>query len=205
MIEVEMPPTYRRYFEELEDKLIQLYEVAGKARAKGLDATLEPEPEITADIAERVEKLIGPQGITQRMRELEDMDRREMSFKIAQEIALGRYGSMEKERAAEQAIRTGLAIMTEGVTIAPIQGIPEIKIKQNPDRTDYLSLYFAGPIRPAGGTAQALTLVIADVVRKALGLDRYQPSEDAVNRFIEEVRIYERSVRRFQYLSLIHI
>ena len=55
-----MPPTYRRYFEELEDKLIQLYEVAKKARAKGLDATLEPEPEITADIAERVEKLIGP-------------------------------------------------------------------------------------------------------------------------------------------------
>lgn len=199
MIEAEMPPTYRRYFEELEDKLNQLYEVARKARAKGLDATLEPEPEITTDIAERVEKLIGPKGITQRMRELENMDRREMSFKIAQEIALGRYGSMEKEHAADQAIRTGLAIMTEGVTIAPIQGIPEIKIKQNPDRTDYLSLYFAGPIRPAGGTAQALTLVIADVVRKALGLDRYQPSEDAVNRFIEEVRIYERRVRRFQY------
>jgi DNA polymerase II large subunit len=199
LIEVEMPPTYKRYFMELEDKLKQLYEVAEKARAKGMDTTLEPEPEITTDIAERVEKLIGPKGITQRMRELEDMDRREMSFKIAQEIALGRYGSMEKERAAEQAIRTGLAIMTEGVTIAPIQGIPEIKIKQNPDRTEYLSLYFAGPIRPAGGTAQALTLVIADVVRKTLGLDRYQPSEDAVNRFIEEVRIYERSVRRFQY------
>ena len=96
MIEVEMPPAYTRYFTELEDKLNQLYEVAGKARARGLDATLEPEPEVTTDIAERIEKLIGPKGITQRMRELEGMDRREMSFKIAQEIALGRYGSMEK-------------------------------------------------------------------------------------------------------------
>jgi DNA polymerase II large subunit len=133
------------------------------------------------------------------MRELEGMDRREMSFKIAQEISLGRFGIMDKEKAADQAIRTALAIITEGVTIAPIQGIPNIKIKQNPDRTQFLSIYFAGPIRPAGGTAQALTLVIADVVRRTLNLDKWQPSEDTVNRFIEEVKVYERNVRRFQY------
>jgi len=199
LIDVQMPPAYKTYFKELEDKLNSLYRVAEEARAKGLDADLKPEPAITTDIADRIEKLIGPPGITQRMRELEGMDRQEMSFKIAQEITLGRFGSMERERAADQAIRTALAIMTEGVTIAPIEGIPKIVIKQNPDRTEYLSIYFAGPIRPAGGTAQALTLVIADVVRRSLGLEKYQPSEDAVNRFIEEVRIYERSVRRFQY------
>ncbi|MCW4048583.1 MAG: DNA polymerase II large subunit [Candidatus Bathyarchaeota archaeon] len=199
MIDVKMPPLYKQYFTELEDKLNKLYKVAEEARDKGFDASLEVEAKITVDIAERIEKLIGPKGITERMRELEDMDRNEMSFKIAQEIALGRFGVMDKEAAADQAIRTALAIMTEGVTIAPIQGIPDIKIKRNPDRTEFLSVYLAGPIRPAGGTAQALTLVIADVVRKALQLDKYQPSEDAVNRFIEEVGIYERSVRRFQY------
>lgn len=199
MIDVEMPPAYKRYFTELEDKLNELYEIARIARAKGLDTSLEPDSKITTDIAERIEKLIGPKGITERMRELEGMDRREMSFQIAREITLGRFGAMEKEQAADQAIRTSLAIMTEGVTIAPIQGIPKIKIKQNPDRTEFLSLYFAGPIRPAGGTAQALTLVIADVVRRTLQLDKWQPSEDTVNRFIEEVRLYERTVRRFQY------
>ena len=199
MIDVEMPPSYEKYFTELENKLNKLYKLASEARAEGLDASLEVDSKITVDIAERIEKLIGPPGITQRMRELEDMDRREMSFKIAQEIALGRFGVMEKEKAADQAIRTALAIMTEGVTIAPIQGIPEIKIKQNPDRTQFLSVYFAGPIRPAGGTAQAMTLVIADVVRKTLNLEKWQPSEDTVNRFIEEVSIYIRSVRRFQY------
>lgn len=199
MIDVEMPPHYKEYFTELEAKLNKLYKVAEEARAKGLDASLEVDAKITTDIAERIEKLIGPEGITERMRELANLDRREMSFKIAQEIALGRFGVLEKEKAADQAIRTALAIMTEGVTIAPIEGIPEIKIKQNPDRTQFLSVYLAGPIRPAGGTAQALTLVIADVVRRALNLDKWQPSEDAVNRFIEEVRIYERNVRRFQY------
>ncbi|TFH13848.1 DNA polymerase II large subunit, partial [Candidatus Bathyarchaeota archaeon] len=199
MIDVEMPPHYEKYFTELENKLNKLYKIATEARAKGLDASLEVDAKITIDIAERIEKLIGPPGITQRMRELEDMDRREMSFKIAQEIALGRFGVLEKEAAADQAIRTALAIMTEGVTIAPIQGIPEIKIKQNPDRTQFLSVYFAGPIRPAGGTAQAMTLVIADVVRRTLNLEKWQPSEAAVNRFIEEVGVYTRNVRRFQY------
>jgi len=194
-----MSPEYQQYFSELQGKLERLYEVARRAKEKGLDPALVPEPEITHDIAERIEKLIGPPGIGERMRELEAMDRREMAFKVAEEIVYGRFGKFDREKAADQAIRTALAIMTEGVTIAPIQGIPEIKIKQNPDRSQYLAVYFAGPIRPAGGTAQALTLVVADFVRRRLGLDRFQPSEEAVKRFMEEVRLYERYVRRFQY------
>ncbi len=194
-----MTPEYRAYFEELEAKLAALYEVAARAKSKGLDASTEPEPQITRDIAERVEKMLGPPGLTARMRELEGMDRREMAFKIAEEVTLGRFGVFEREKAADQAIRTALAIMTEGVTVAPLEGLPKIVIKANPDRPQYLSLYFAGPIRPAGGTAQAMTLVVADYVRTRLGLDRYQPSEQQVQRFIEEVRLYERTVRRFQY------
>ncbi len=191
--------SYGNYFNELEKKLLIQYDLSKAARKKGIDPTLKPEPEVTKDIPERIEKLIGPPGISKRMRELEAMERQEMAFKIAEEIALGKFGSFERKLAAEQAIRTGLGILTEGVTIAPIQGIPEIQIKQNPDRSKYLSIYFAGPIRPAGGTAQALTLVLADHVRKILNLDRFQPSEDQIGRFIEEVRLYERRVRRFQY------
>ena len=199
MSQLRMTPEYRAYFDELEGKLAKLYETAGEAKKKGLDASTEPEPQITRDIAERVEKMLGPPGLTARMRELEGMDRREMAFKIAEEITLGRFGSFEREKAADQSIRTALAIMTEGVTVAPIEGLPKIVIKQNPDRTQYLSLYFAGPIRPAGGTAQAMTLVVADHVRRRLGLEKFQPSEKQVQRFIEEVRLYERTVRRFQY------
>ena len=194
-----MSKEYEEYFKSLEDGVNDLYDVARRARAKGLDPVMEPEPQITQDIAERIEKLIGPPGITERRRELGDMNRRMMAFKVAEDIALGRFGHQDKQAAADQAVRTALAIMTEGVTVAPIQGIPEIKIKSNPDRSQYLAVYFAGPIRPAGGTAQALTLVVADFVRRRLGLARFQPSNEAVGRFIEEVRLYESSVRRFQY------
>lgn len=194
-----MSTEYQGYFSGLQENLNRLYEVARRARDRGLDPVLNPEPKITHDIAERVEQLIGPPGIVDRMRELGTMNRREMAFKVAEEIVHGRFGKFDREKAADQAVRTALAIMTEGVTIAPLQGIPEIKIKQNPNRSQYLAVYFAGPIRPAGGTAQALTLVVADFARRRLGLDRYQPSEEAVKRFVEEVRLYERRVRRFQY------
>mgnify|MGYP000058810127 FL=1 len=200
MTKPEVSPEYSRYFSELQSRLAALFEVARRARAKGLDPTPEPEPRVAHDIAERVELLVGPPGVAARIRELaEEMDRREMAFKIAEEIIYGRFGHFEPERAADQAVRTALAILTEGITIAPIQGVTQVKIKKNSDGTRYLAIYFAGPIRPAGGTAQALTLIVGDFVRRKLGLDRYKPSERAVRRFIEEVRLYERRVRRFQY------
>jgi len=139
-----MSEEYREYFKSLADGLDELYEVAKIARRKGLDPSIDPEPQITHDIAERIEKLIGPPGITERMRELQGIDRRGMAFKIAEEIVVGGFGMMETEDAADQAIRTALAIMTEGVTIAPIQGIPDIKVKENIDKSQYLAIYFAG-------------------------------------------------------------
>jgi DNA polymerase II large subunit len=199
MSQLKMTPAYRAYFDGLEAELTKQYKIAERARSKGFDASIEVESKITHDIAERVEKMLGPSGISQRMHELEHMDRRDIAFKVVEEICLGRFGAMEKERAADQAIRTALAILTEAVTIAPLEGIPKVVIKQNPDKTKFLSVYFAGPIRPAGGTAQALTLVVADVARKTLGLDKWQPNEQVVQRFVEEVRLYERTVRRFQY------
>ena len=194
-----MSKEYKAYFQSLQAGVAQQYKIATEARAKGLDPVLEVESKKTNDIAERIESMIGPPGVGDRMRELGSMDRREMGFKIAEEIALGRFGSHDRLENADKAIRAALAIITEGVTVAPIQGIPEIKIKKNSDGTEYLSVYLAGPIRPAGGTAQALTLVVADHVRRKLGLSPYKATEEQVGRMIEEVRLYEDKVRRFQY------
>ena len=191
---------YKQYFMQMEKQLEKLYAVAKQARIKGLDPNLEPEPRIAKDLAERVEGLVGPKGIAERIQELSGtMSQEMMSFKIAQETMYGKFGHMDENQAAEQAIRTSLAILTEGITAAPLQGISSVKIKQNFDRTKYLAIYFAGPIRSAGGTEQALILVISDFVRRILGLDKYKPTEYEIKRFIEEIRIYERDVSRFQY------
>ena len=195
-----MSETYRRYVENLENGLAQLYAISDKAREKGLDPSLSTECKIARDLADLVEELVGPKGVAESIRQLSTkLPREGLTFKIAEEIVYGKFGHMEAEPSAEQAIRTGLAILTEGVTAAPLQGVAKVRIKTNRDRTRYLAIYFAGPIRSAGGTDQALTLVVGDFVRRLLGLDRYKPTEEEMSRFIEEVRLYERSVGRFQY------
>lgn len=187
------------YFQLLKSQFDQVYELARQARAKGLDPSCEPESLVTRDVAERVEKAVGPAGIAGRIRELALLMQRELvALKIAEEISLGGYG-VEGERAAEQAVRTASAILDEGVTAAPIEGISSVRIKQNQDGSKYLAVYFAGPIRSAGGTDMALILVIADFVRHQLGLGRYKATELEAKRFVEELRLYEREVARFQF------
>lgn len=187
------------YLSKLKDQFDGIYFVARSARSKGFDPALEPESIVTVDVAERVEKAVGPAGVAHRIRELSlEIPREEVALKVAEEVSLGEFGSAGQE-APEQAIRTALAILDEGVTAAPIQGVSAVRVKTNPDRTRYLALYFAGPIRSAGGTEMGLILVVADYVRRLLGLDRYKATEVEARRFVEELRLYEREVARFQY------
>ncbi|MCW4010825.1 MAG: DNA polymerase II large subunit [Candidatus Bathyarchaeota archaeon] len=195
-----MSAAYRSYVDSMGSELSRLYAISESARQKGLDPALKVESIIAQDIADLVQGLVGPKGVAASIRELSTkIGREEIAFKIAEQIVTGKFGEMEPEKAAEQAIRTALAIFTEGLTAAPIQGVAQVKIKANLDRSRYLAIYFAGPIRSAGGTDQALTLVVGDFVRRLLDLDRYKPTPEEVARFIEELRSYERSVGRFQY------
>jgi len=199
-LNAEMSDEYQRYLTSLGERLHDIYEIARKARKKGLDPTLTPEIEVAKDLAELVEGLAGPLGVADSIRDLSNrLSREDLAFKVAEQIVYGKYGHMDARRASEQAVRTALAILTEGITAAPLQGVARVAIKYNPDRTKYLAIYFAGPIRSAGGTEQALTLVIGDFVRRLLGLDSYKPTDEEVGRFVEEVRLFERSVGRFQY------
>jgi len=189
-----------RYLHQIENELNDLYELANKARMKGIDPFPAPEIHIAKDLAEMVEGLVGPPNVAERIRELSTkMDKYEMAFVVSEDIVHARFGHTNAEDAAQQAIKTALAIMAGGITAAPIQGIARVNIKRNTNQSSYLSIYFAGPIRSAGGTEQALILIIGDHIRRRLGLDRYKPTENEIHRFIEEIRLYEREVSRFQY------
>jgi len=191
------------YFNELERETERLYEIARKARSRGLDVSTTPEIPLAKDLAERVEGLVGPEGIARRIKELEaDRGREEVAFQIAAEIASQAVPDddpEEREKLADQALRTALAILTEGVVAAPLEGIARVRIKENFDKSRYLAVYFAGPIRSAGGTAAALSVLIADYIRLAVGLDRYKPVEREIERYVEEVELYESEVTNLQY------
>ena len=194
------------YFDRLEKETNHLYEIANKARSKGLDVETETEVPLAKDLAERVEGLVGPEGVAKRIKELEkDMDRESVAFEIAAEIADGTFpltgekANWNEEQRCDQGLRTALAILTEGVVAAPLEGISDVKIKNNFDGTKYIGVYFAGPIRSAGGTAAALAVLLGDKIRQAIGIDEFKPIDDEIERYVEEVELYESEVTNLQY------
>jgi DNA polymerase II large subunit len=149
-LDLEMSEAYRQYSESQEEKLGLLYATSEKARERGVDPALRTECRLAKDLADLVEGLVGPPAVAASIRQLSTkLPREELAFKIAEEIIYGKFGHMEPEDAANQAIRTALAIFTEGLTAAPLQGVAKVAIKVNHDRTRYLAIYFAGPIRAA--------------------------------------------------------
>jgi DNA polymerase II large subunit len=186
----------------LREEVQRIAEIAEAARKKGLDPTTEVEIRPADDVAGRVEGLVGPPGVAEKIRQLSETEpAHTVAFEVARElIQRAQAAGGDLEKTAEQAIRTALAILTEGITAGPIEGIATVKIKTNVDGSRYLAVYFAGPIRAAGGTEAAQTVIVADAVRQQLDLDSYKPSSENVERYVEEVDLYNR-VSHLQYPS----
>lgn len=196
-----IPAHYLDYQNRIQSEIALQYDLANKAKSCGFDPSRTIESPLAVDLPDRVAKLLEV-PVAERLRELLKISRTEIAaLTLASEIASGKYDLPQGQTRAEAAVRIGLAIVTDGVTVAPIQGVSAVRIKQNQSGSQYLSIEFAGPIRSAGGTESAFTIVIADQVRKVLGLDKYNAMayDDEVGRFLEELRVYERDVGNFQY------
>ena len=193
--------TMLAYFNTLELELNRAIELANRARANGADPTPASEIPIAKDLADRVEKLLNIEGVAKKLRELETtMSREEAALQVAISVAKGEIKHFDSNRdAIEAAVRVAMAVLTEGVVAAPIEGIAKIDLAKNDDGTDYIRIYYAGPIRSAGGTAQALSVLAADYVRANLGIARFVPRPEEVERYVEEITAYRR-VANLQYL-----
>ncbi len=189
-------PEMKKYHHTLKLQVKEALVIASDAKSKGFDPKKEVEIYIAQDVASRTEGLVGPPGIAKRLKELEDdYNKDQIVVKIAQEIARGEFsnGDMQTvEELADQALRTALSYQTEGITAAPIEGISKVRLKPNQDGNEYLAVYYAGPIRSAGGTAQGVSVIIADIIRETLELARYEATPNEVERMLEEVRLYNK-------------
>lgn len=200
---IPMPSNYLDYYSKISEQVYQIFGKAAEAKSTLVDSSGIVEPKIAFDLADRVAKMHDI-DIAEPLRELLKTKGKEIAaLELSKSIALGQYLPEDTtlEQRLDNAVRVGLAIVTEGVTIAPLQGISSVTIKKNKDGTDYLSVSIAGPMRSAGGTESAVTMLIADHVRQTVGLAKYQANafDDETGRFVEELRIYERDVGSFQY------
>ncbi|MFB6110778.1 MAG: DNA-directed DNA polymerase II large subunit [Halodesulfurarchaeum sp.] len=182
-----------RYFEELESRLDRAIEIADTARERGEDPEPEVEIPVATDMADRVENILGIDGVAERVRELEDEYSRERAaLMLVEDFVEGTVGDYEtRQGKIEGAVRTAVALLTEGVVAAPIEGIDQVRLRQNDDGSEFVSVAYAGPIRSAGGTAQALSVLVADYARSLLGIEAFQPREAEVERYAEEVALYD--------------
>jgi DNA polymerase II large subunit len=183
-----------RYFERLETELDSAMAVAERARERGGDPKPEVEIPTARDMADRVENILGIDGVAERVRELEgEMSREEAALELVDDFVEGTVGDYDtREGKVEGAVRTAVALLTEGVVAAPIEGIDRVELLENDDGTEFINVYYAGPIRSAGGTAQALSVLVADYARALLGIEQYEAREEEIGRYAEEIDLYDK-------------
>lgn len=210
---VEASEEMEAYFKDLEDNTYKCLEIAQNARKKGYDPVDFVEIKLAKNMAERVVGLIStvapqlaetPKPV-ERIQELEDKygagDWR-VGMVIAHEIALEKFCKFKsKLEAIEVGIRMGFAYVTVGVVSSPLEGFTYLKAKKRRDNgKEYLCINFSGPIRNAGGTAAAVSVLITDYVRKKMGYAEYDPDEKEIKRFTTEVYDYHDRVTNLQYV-----
>jgi DNA polymerase II large subunit len=197
---MQLSPSMQEYFLALNQELERAMAVAQKARSRGIDPRNEVEVPLANDLADRVEALLNIPGLSAAIRERETALSREEVALVISEVFIDRhFGEETREQILDHAIRTAMAVLTEGVVAAPTEGIAKVGIGKNDDGSEYLKIYYAGPIRSAGGTAQALSVLAGDFVRRSLGIGPYRPRQDEIERYIEEIRAYN-TRHNLQYL-----
>ncbi|MFP4402976.1 MAG: DNA polymerase II large subunit [Candidatus Woesearchaeota archaeon] len=200
----------KKYFLKIEKDVLHAYDVSTSAKSLGFDPENSVDIKIAKNMAERVEglisavapKLVGS-GMAKRIIELEEeyspLDWR-VALIIGKEVAMEKFCKFDnKKLALEIGIRVGFAYHTSGIVAAPLEGFIELKIKKRKDGKEYLCPCYAGPIRGAGGTAAAFSLILCDYVRVMLGYDKWDPTNEEISRIKTEIVDYHERVTNLQY------
>ncbi|MBP7708463.1 DNA polymerase II large subunit [Candidatus Pacearchaeota archaeon] len=202
-----------KYFNEIVSQVRKEYAVAEEARKQGKDPVNKVEIPLAMSLAEKCVGLISTvypqmgdevgQKISQRILDLEkeygQLDAG-VPLKIAEEVAKEKFCKFESLlQAIDAGIRVGFAYMTLGVVSSPIEGFTGITLKKTSDGKEFFAINYSGPVRSAGGTGAAFSLVIADYLRELFGYAKYDPTEQEVRRFVTEITDYHERINNLQY------
>ncbi len=200
----------QKYFESIQKQVDECYSIANSARKQGYDPEDRADVRLAKNMAERVEGLVSSvapallgTGFTKRIVELEKtyspLDWR-VALKLAEEVAKEKFCRFkDKREAMEVGIRAGFTYHTGGIVSAPLEGFTRLGFKKTRDGKDYLVPHYSGPIRGAGGTAAAFSLVLTDYIRTVMGYAGYDPDERETGRYKTEISDYHDRVTNLQY------
>ena len=199
------------YFDKISEEVKKNYSIAGVARKRGVDPVSDVEVPLANSLAERVVGLVSvlyPQVLDKRIVErITELEKKfgsldpAVALTIAEEVAKEKFCKFKSHlEAVEAGIRIALGYSTLGYVSSPIEGFIQLKIKKTQDGNDFIAPYYSGPIRSAGGTEAAFSLVVVDYLREIFGYALYDPTEDEVKRGIHECYEYHERINNLQYL-----
>jgi len=201
----------KKYFSEIDEKLKKAFKIATEARKKAYDPVEKVDIYLAKNMAERVEGLIkemAPQLVgTKMIDRIHEYEKKyklqdwRVAFKITEDVATEKFCKFKtKLKAMEMGVRVGFAYITGGIVSAPLEGFVGLKIKKRYDNKEYLSAWYAGPVRGAGGTAAAASVLLIDFIRKKMGYSEYDPTEEEISRYATEILDYHDRITNLQYL-----
>ncbi len=208
---IAMSNEMKKYFNELDNQVNLSYECANKAKKSSFDPDTFVDIPLAQNMMERIVGLISiiaPQitdkGVEQRIQDLEKQYGRldwRVALTVSLEIAQEKFCKFkDKREAMEIGIRTGLAYVTLGVVVSPLEGFSRLELKKRKDGKEYFALFYAGPIRSAGGTAASVSVIVADYIRLKMGYDVYDATKEEISRSVSEVKDYHERITNLQYL-----
>ncbi len=201
----------KKHFKTIQEKVAEAYACAREARKEGLDPVADVEIPLATSLAEKATGLVSmlyPQitdrRIVDRILELEkqygSLDPA-VALTIAEEIAREKYCKFKNLiEAITAGAKVALSYMTLGVVSSPIEGFVDLHLGKTHDGKEYFIPHYSGPIRSAGGTEAAFSILIIDYLRETFGFEKYDPTEDEVKRGVHETYMYHERVNNLQYL-----
>lgn len=201
----------KKHFKTIQENVAIAYSAAREARKEGFDPVVEVEIPLATSLAEKATGLVSmlyPQvadrKIVERILELEkkfgSLDPA-VALTIAEEIAKEKFCNFKNLiEAIEAGAKIALSYMTLGVVSSPIEGFVSLKLEKTSDGKEYFVPHYSGPIRSAGGTEAAFSILIIDFLRETFGYAKYDPTEDEVKRGVHESYMYHERVTNLQYL-----
>lgn len=106
---------------------------------------------------------------------------------IAKQIVNGRFVKGSREDLILLALHSALVIISQGLISVPHESIPKVSFGS---KSNHLTIYFSNTIRYATGETIGLVILIADYIRHILHLNRFSPSPELINRYVEEIDIH---------------
>ena len=218
MTEVIMSEAQKIYFQNLQNGVTEAYKVAETCRKQGLDSRNYVEIPQAEDMASRVQQLLNFLQHRNTAEQIRDLNKQfdgnrelvaiEISKIVCWESIVDEYNldfptlkskfqkikttktDLEIGLAIYHGVCAGLAVITEGILVAPLEGVVDCHIITNSNKTKALAINFAGPIRSAGGTGQAISVLLADYLRRDFNLEKPILTKQEIERYIEEVLLY---------------